>query len=39
MTSQAEQWSLIICVIWPILSYLLLGALNYSWDKMLKEDK
>ncbi len=29
MTSQVEQWSLIICVIWPIMYCLMLAGLNY----------
>ena len=29
MTSQAEQWSLIVCVIWPIMYCLMLAGLNY----------
>lgn len=29
MTSQIEQWSIIVCVIWPIGTYLILASLNW----------
>jgi hypothetical protein len=30
MTSQIEQWSIIICVIWPIGTYLILALLDWG---------
>ena len=29
MTWQMEQWGIIICIIWPIGFYLMLGLINY----------
>ena len=29
MTWQMEQWGIIICIIWPIGFYLVLGLINY----------
>ena len=33
MTSQMEQWALIVFVIWPVSCYLMLALINYVDSK------